>query len=518
MPYSNLLSKKYKEILQENENYIHTINILENISVYNTSGVQGIVGKIINPNNKQEIILKISKDTSFFLENEYVVGTELKSLCSYLPHYLYTYGMKTFKLHIDNNIIKNNENGITRDVLFLNKIYNYSLYEYIKFVNSKNNVIGMMLQIIMALYVAQKQINFTHYDLHVDNILIQECDKTDIFIYKIDDNYYWVNTCGFFPVLIDYGLSYSNKVNQTNITSSLTNYQNGFQTLSFNPLKDIHQICLTTFYSLSKKNKMYCDIFNKIKKEFEPYNLEDSGWINLPVDIINNIRDLINIEDEFFDSKWVDIIDFMARMVKMPLRDGNRLDSIKTLNSSFEIIMDIFHKIFNNNQKSLSKQNLNIKSLKPTDAKLLIMRNVIKYCSQGDFTQEKLKNIFLDITNKEMSGEYNCDKLLKNSVIFGNSLSVLIKIYITQNNKYLDKLYQKTKIKTAIDMFNFLSKMYSQSSEAVNGANVYLFNTDTKKQKRFQINLDKEQLKDVNLSPNKLKSYKLLKYIREQKR
>jgi hypothetical protein len=42
--------------------------------------------------------------------------------------------------------------------------------------------------IISALQISQKHLNFTHYDLHVENILIRQCEPEAIFVYNINDN------------------------------------------------------------------------------------------------------------------------------------------------------------------------------------------------------------------------------------------------------------------------------------------------------------------------------------------
>ena len=63
---------------------------------------------------------------------------------------------------------------------------------------------SILMQVIMSLLVYQKAFNFTHNDLHTNNIMYVETDREFIY-YKVDDKYYKVPTFGKIFKIIDFG-------------------------------------------------------------------------------------------------------------------------------------------------------------------------------------------------------------------------------------------------------------------------------------------------------------------------
>ena len=61
-----------------------------------------------------------------------------------------------------------------------------------------------IFQIITSLYVYQKKYNFTHNDLHTNNIMYSETDK-EYLVYKIKDKIYKIPTYGKIYKIIDFG-------------------------------------------------------------------------------------------------------------------------------------------------------------------------------------------------------------------------------------------------------------------------------------------------------------------------
>ena len=63
---------------------------------------------------------------------------------------------------------------------------------------------GIFMQIIFTLLVYQKCFNFTHNDLHTNNIMYIETEKQNLF-YHFDNKYYKVPTFGKIWKIIDFG-------------------------------------------------------------------------------------------------------------------------------------------------------------------------------------------------------------------------------------------------------------------------------------------------------------------------
>lgn len=69
---------------------------------------------------------------------------------------------------------------------------------------SVNEWTSILIQIIMTLTVYQKIFDFTHNDLHTNNIMYQKT-KHKFILYKINDQYYEIPTFGRIYKLIDFG-------------------------------------------------------------------------------------------------------------------------------------------------------------------------------------------------------------------------------------------------------------------------------------------------------------------------
>jgi serine/threonine protein kinase len=69
------------------------------------------------------------------------------------------------------------------------------------------DVVNIILQLLFALNVAYEDYDFTHYDLHANNVLIRKLDKPISLRYKFNDNIYYINT-GYIATIIDYGFAH----------------------------------------------------------------------------------------------------------------------------------------------------------------------------------------------------------------------------------------------------------------------------------------------------------------------
>ena len=69
---------------------------------------------------------------------------------------------------------------------------------------SDKQIQSILFQTIFGLAFLQKHFNFTHNDLHVNNIMVTKTEKK-FLIYRSNKTYYRVPTCGYIAKIIDYG-------------------------------------------------------------------------------------------------------------------------------------------------------------------------------------------------------------------------------------------------------------------------------------------------------------------------
>ena len=58
--------------------------------------------------------------------------------------------------------------------------------------------------------------------------MVGKCDENAVFIYVLDNEYYIVPTYGFYPIIIDFGFSYSKMSNGTQMNCTLAHTKYGF--------------------------------------------------------------------------------------------------------------------------------------------------------------------------------------------------------------------------------------------------------------------------------------------------
>ena len=83
---------------------------------------------------------------------------------------------------------------------------------------------AFLYQICFGLAVAQKQFNFTHNDLHSNNIMYQPTDQSYLY-YRFQDHFYRVPTYGYILKIIDFGRSIYT-INNTKYFNDVFEFQN----------------------------------------------------------------------------------------------------------------------------------------------------------------------------------------------------------------------------------------------------------------------------------------------------
>lgn len=168
-----------EELIVRNKFPLSTINFLGEGSAGLAHLVAGFAGsaKLVAKQNDDQRVTAA----------EYLVGKQLNVLRQYTPCFSYVFG-KT-----ENKIIYEYGGGT-------------SLHMW-KYKNPDNvgDLLTILIQVLLSLYIAQRKYNFIHNDLHGSNIIIR--DKRDSYTLIVGDTEYRFNNV-LVPCIIDYGLSY----------------------------------------------------------------------------------------------------------------------------------------------------------------------------------------------------------------------------------------------------------------------------------------------------------------------
>jgi len=217
--YRNFYFDKFSNITpQEIQFFLKNKSVFNRIGansgsgeIYHQDGSNFVIKKVsICPDKKQtnplvDKLCNISKTSDFVF---YIPNTETNKYTLLIPDYVeeliieeiitkitpfYTPSFSTII-----NYFYDNKNKIVYSTLekldaLSNYIYNESGYLYLLF------------QIIQGIYTGQQLAKYTHYDLHLDNLLARSKRDDEINIYELDDGSFLYTYFNFDAVIIDYG-------------------------------------------------------------------------------------------------------------------------------------------------------------------------------------------------------------------------------------------------------------------------------------------------------------------------
>lgn len=164
---------------------------LNDIKPFGSKSKQGMVIKSLIFESKY-IVIKKAKTSKFndITMRDFCVGINLNKILHEVPFFVKTIGCFQYKnqFHIATEFI----DGINLKNFIQNKR------------NTFPNFLNIFFQILLGLEIAQNKLNFAHYDLHTDNVILVPNNKTlEISLYG--HNYMIKHSLK--PVMIDFGLS-----------------------------------------------------------------------------------------------------------------------------------------------------------------------------------------------------------------------------------------------------------------------------------------------------------------------
>lgn len=196
---------------------VNLLNSFRLASLKNTSEGFALISNFKSINDMVIVKTARSKEDNLDILYEYFIGSMgINKLRNMVPNFCYTLGI--FKCNplplddykIDTDKFCSNDRSDSRFYVIYEKINGESLHSYctnMKTDRDRDMLISYLIQIVLALQIAQREISFVHYDLHSDNIMIRKLPAPIVVEYKIDDKIYKVETDAI-PTIIDYGFSH----------------------------------------------------------------------------------------------------------------------------------------------------------------------------------------------------------------------------------------------------------------------------------------------------------------------
>lgn len=331
------------------------------IQIENDKRVISTIGDCIEPisgSNTSKYIFKISQYTNHLAYHELISMQGLKKLSTYCPHFCKGFGI--IKTEIEPRFRKNSnpfdiksKYPIEKELLLCEYIdKSYKFYNYIKSEKIHENVLySLVKQVLLAITLAQKEKQFTHYDLHSNNVMIKKCNKDLVFLYKLDDeNQFCVPSLGYYSIIIDYGFSYISDMDNGPLFSSLCHTDVGFISDRFDWVADPKLFLVTVSDEIKEKRgtKKAKKLRRIVKNIFAPLKIEwDSGWDCVEkkgaVDYVANLLESFNNVSRLFEDYDYYCLDLLQSLIILPLEKQDYSD----IKKSYETFLTEWIKIEN---------------------------------------------------------------------------------------------------------------------------------------------------------------------------
>jgi hypothetical protein len=399
-------------------------------------GKQGIVGLFKTKQREPvEVIFKISQYINYLVQHELTIMQGLKDVSNFCPHFCRGIGMietkidAKYKKNCTNPFEITNNHPIDKDVLLAEYIDDScKFYNYIRSEKIEEDVLySIVKQVILATSFAQKLKKFSHYDLHSFNVMVKECDRDIVFLYKIDtENQFCVPSFGSYPVIIDFGFSYIENMNDAPLWPSMAHTDVGFMSDRFDWVADPKLFLVTVSQEIKhKRGTKKARRFRRIVKNmFNPLTIDwQSGWdehgmkgaseqITKVLDGYNKVSDLfykydcycidiiqtliiLPLQPQAFDNLKINFVTFLNEWVKIENLILNPFYNIYILKSMVDVARTIRPEYMN---KATKNEAVRIFRQSLHDS----INSVAKFCNPKDIHYEKLLcSLYLFATSVE---------------------------------------------------------------------------------------------------------------------
>ena len=443
-------------------------------SCFKTQGVYGITGLLNYKNNK--IVFKTSVDVDLTTEHESFIIKELNPLRQYCPHFVGFLG--SFPFVVSDSFIDQEEdssqlwdkeeehNNIPSTVMLLEYVGKYDLELLCKQDNISAIAHSQIVMVLTALQISQQKKHFVHYDLHLENIILRECDPSALFAYRFNTSTgiksILIPTHGYFPVIIDMGSSYIDNYIGKNVATSIGHYKSGLQSTEWDPLNDTHHFMLRCIDILEISDYRWRDIGTKIMYNFKHIPIwRAKGWKQLTTDIHKILSKKIF---EYYPSCLsIPIFVKYNNEILETLSYGTTVHWSSQFNSEEDLKINIIHNFtFLTNILTILDTEIEIER-----HILYILKEWVLFCSSNELNNlPKWKSTISEHVGKipkiDWITFFDCIKQIIKCITH-----VLYTENIT-NIEIIEKSYEQTKLKEPHDIIHLLQQHFPNRFDILN--------------------------------------------------
>lgn len=468
--------------------------IFEFESLLEKPGKQGVVGICREKESNHTYVFKFSQTIDYLIQHEYWVSKGLDDVTKFCPNFCRTLGLTVADIDpTDENRFcsPTRHRAIETDVLIMEKLKAHKLATYIENDTHDRIIYSAILQVLFAIQIAYNRAEFTHYDLHSNNVMLTKCSKNTVFLYRIKDPETGLvqNLCvpsfGYRAVIIDFGFSYSKGLENQPLWSSMKHTDVGFTGYKPDPVTDSRLFLVTVGYELneSRRRSKLTKTINIVSRCFKKLRFDwDSGWDNFTdlciLDHVSKIIEKTSVLKGIFKTQNYDCLEILQTLITLPFHVKKDSKNYKQeLSFSFPLFFEEFRKI----EREIGSEYYCLYILKGIVDLARELRfdyissrknakNVVMFFRQG--VLERIDSIASYCNLKDLDYE----KMLCSLYSIGCSMKGVVKYEIDRHNRKKDREYSKISNKNINNISVELGIDIDQNSDL---GRDFEFNTDT---------------------------------------
>ena len=235
-----------------------------------------------------DVILKVPQEADGFdsMIREYFIGLTLNKLRYITPVFVYTLGSFLCSDPTDKKKLCQDKKASSMSAYVIYENVPGRSVEYLL----KNDIIDydefmqIYIQILYGLEIAQRECQFTHFDLHPGNVMVRE-GNFDSYSFVLDDKLITVKNPRYIPVIIDFGMS-SVTVDGTTVGSfSFPQYgMMNYMIPGYDAYKFLNN-CTTR--ATRQTRRLISKLFSFLRDEYDPYDIWGKKGFNGIIEAAN---------------------------------------------------------------------------------------------------------------------------------------------------------------------------------------------------------------------------------------
>ena len=507
MKSSNNFSPRKKR--RENN---HHLSFIRKFKKEGKQGLAGLVSTQCKDSDIEEtLVYKMSRYMNYTTNHEYHVMKSLARITPFCPYFVKVRDIMTvplssnFREQTNPFALEGTKYNIDAEVVLMDYVKGKNLYSLLKRPDVDDRIIfSAMRQTLMAILIAQRELNFTHYDLHSSNIIMTPCEDNSVSLFISGEDCHYSPTYGAVPIIIDFGFSHSNELRKKPIMSSLAHTDIGFMSHRYDSMADAKLLLISVAYEskLHRESSPYFKLFRKmVKKIFNPLKVDytsgwDEGYTDISaIDCVNDLLDDIKPQSQMFGRYNHFSLDLIQSMIKLPLR-GKK---IKDLAVSFIAVDSELVKL----EEEIGSSFYNLFILKKITAIAIKLRPAYEIKNK----QKKVVRLFkqqvyaeIDKISKFCMPSLNFEKLLCGLYVYSDAVEGVLYRSCKDIWKKKSADYDKMKYQDISEICDYLDSMLPDKYKFNNETIVRVSDSNNRKFRTFTLSRTDAKLL-VNTKP-----------------